>query len=224
MKKKILFLIFFLFFFLSNKSISQSIDNYSKNIIDYYFPFKNNKSTFVYLVNGKEKENGFKREIFYVKKKSSNGIMYETVERNSLDSISASIIENNLEISSNQISISNSIVVNALSPGEKETKFNPPKILLKLPKYDKIEKWKYSEASGETYEYTAELTRIIIDGAEKNVIKVYKKVFSNRKFLGWASLYYYYVEGIGLWKIQETDGTDFIILKELSFDLSNPDY
>jgi hypothetical protein len=82
-----------------------------------------------------------------------------------------------------------------------------------------VEKWKYEEP-GCKWECQAEFTKVLIDGTERNAIRVYEKPFLDGKYGDDMAMYYFYVDGIGLWKTQMHNGTDFMILKEQSYDSS----
>lgn len=227
MKGKLLLSIIVIILILDSKSISQPTTNYSKNTLDYYFPLEKNTSTFVMMSKGQETKS--EHRIFYLKRNTPSGIEYEILERYYMiepggNIIDESIIGMNLIVTLNQISIASKNTVSAMMPGKTKINYKPPQILLKLPKTGTVEKWKYKEPTGDYYECSAELTKVIIDGITKNAIKVYRKAFSNGKYFDWASMYEYYVEGIGLWKTQLKDGTDWEILKDQSFDSTIPDY
>ena len=83
--------------------------------------------------------------------------------------------------------------------------YNPSTIWVKMPENSNTSKFEYKN-NAEVNECTAEWTEVIIDGQKKKAIKIkYQAVIDGQLYEGWN--YKYYVEGIGLWKTELSNGT-----------------
>ena len=224
MKKKLIFFMYVLCLFTADKSFSQKRGNYSKNIIDYFFPAEYNKSTFVMGSNGKSTK--LTLTISYYS--SSDDVTYRTKEETFLEDKVYSTHEKTFKITSSQVSIINESSWSPLM-GSSYNNDVHPKIILKMPKTGRSENWKYKDGAY-NYECTSQLITVNLDenkqnsiidvnGNKQRAIKVSKKAFSGGKFIKWESVTEYYVLGIGYWKTQGNNGSDFWVLKEQSLDV-----
>ena len=91
--------------------------------------------------------------------------------------------------------------------------YDPPKIFLVLPNENKQAKWSESDNAGDTWQYTAELIQIDIEGEPTLVIKVTQK---GADFP--VTSFEYFAKGIGLWKAKVSEDIVYKVLESREFD------
>ena len=91
--------------------------------------------------------------------------------------------------------------------------YDPPKIFLVLPNENKQAKWSESDNAGDTWQYTAELIQIDIEGKPTPVIKVTQKHAEYP-----VTAFEYFAKGIGLWKEKLSEDLITKVLDSREFD------
>ena len=94
--------------------------------------------------------------------------------------------------------------------------YNPPTTWVKMPENNNTSIFEYKN-NAEVNECTAEWTDVIINGQNKKAIKIkYQAVIDGKLYDGWN--YKYYVEGIGLWKTELSNGDTSMEFINQQFD------
>ena len=187
-----------------------------QNIKDYFIPSNDfNKSTF----NKPDPKTGLKTEfntiIWFVKKSDNN---YELNEGKYMGSKITSIENKHVDISQNEIKVTKTIIT-TMFVTNKEQNYSSAQVFLKLPQTNTTSKWDYTTPVGDKLKCKSEWTQVSYKGENKKAIKVTREYFEDGAIVNWASSIEYYVEGIGLWKIQTYKGEDMEILEKQENDL-----
>lgn len=186
-----------------------------QNIKDYFLPSNNfNKSTFY----KPDPKTGLKTEfnsiIWFVKKSDNN---YEINQGQYMGSKVTSIETKHIDITQNEIKVTKTIIT-TMFVTNKEQNYTPAQVFLKLPQTGTVTKWDYTTSAGDKLKCKSEWTQVSYKGETKKAIKVTREYYENGTIVNWASSIEYYVEGIGLWKIQTYKGEDTEILEKQEND------
>ena len=209
------------------KIYSQNDVDVKATIGDYFLPLENNKSTFTFSMPQTANNGKVEQTLQYSKLDSSNGMLYCNLTTSSyLNGTKYAETVSRYQLSKTEVKLLEENSWSAFG-GYTQNTGDYPQTILKLPSKGKVVKWKYKKANGCICECVAQMILIdikynierLMDDGSGNVryaIKVTKKVFEGKKLITWDSVNEYYVMGIGYWKTQSKEGSDYWILKDQS--------
>jgi len=122
-----------------------------------------------------------------------------------------------VDITQTEIKVTKTITTTMFETN-KEQIYSPAQVFLKLPQTNTIAKWDYITPAGDKLTCKSEWTQISYNGENKKAIKVTREYFENGNIVNWVSSIEYYVEGVGLWKIQTYKEEDMEILEKQEND------
>lgn len=180
---------------------------------EYFIPDSAYNKAIFYMPDNKTGEpTSAGRTLYYVKKKTG----YDITDAHSFAGETGSIQTRTVQISANEVKMTQEVNTSVLGVTNKKTVHNPAVILFKLPPSGQTVSWTTTQGKA-LNTCTASWTIVTIDGKSKKAIKI-KRVIQGFK------AYYaeYYVKGIGLWQmdIVSENGTAQTSDKfdELSYD------
>lgn len=175
-----------------------SLPGFGQSIKDYFLPKDGlNKSNY-YTPNPQTGgSSGMETKIWFIKKADG----FEVMEAKILKGEATSIVTKTIAISNNEIKLTKTVSTNILETNRQKT-YSPAQTILKLPTVGQKLTWNYSSPTGETIKCTAELIDMKVKGENRKTIKVKKETLEDGKPITWATSIDYYVNGIGLYKIE----------------------
>lgn len=183
----------------------------AQTVKDFFIPSGETNKSIFYPAGSQDKS--MKTVIWYKKLDADN---YRILEGKLTNNEATSIQTRVVELTNNEVKIIKTITTSMF--GKKEKEYSTPATYLKLPNSGGQSSWKYIDNNGATHNCTATWTKINIDGESKRAIKVYDQYIEDGSVVDFATTYKYYVQGIGLWKIQTNKEEDFEILDSQEYD------
>lgn len=186
-----------------------------QNIKDYFIPANDlNKSVFYKPDPNTGLKTEFETIIWFIKKTDSK---YELNQGRYMGGKIMNIETKYVDITQNEVLVTKTIVT-TMFVTNKEQIYNPSQIFLKLPQTNSISKWDYTTTAGDVLKCKSEWTQVSYKNETKKAIKVTREYYENESVVNWATNIEYYVEGVGLWKIQTYKGEDTEILEKQEND------
>lgn len=190
-----------------------------QSLKEYYIPSQSNfnKANFYYTEYTGERTDKSK-VIFYTKNKDGT---FDILEVEMLQGQPSSIITKTVNITATEV-VMNKSISTGLIETNKKINYEPAKILLKMPLYNQTATWNIlNEKNNKNTIYTSSWTTLMIEKQIKKAIKV----ISHRDDQDFKIIFYY-VEGIGLMKIDVVDDGKIIPFQKfdgLSYEVVKPD-
>lgn len=145
--------------------------------------------------NGKQSE--FSRVIYYLK----SGDHYEVVDTTRYNDKSIRVETRTIEFTPTEVHL-----VKLISTTETErnttTIYDPPKAIMKVPGIGQTLTWSHKEAHGQKTNFIAEWVKFKLNNVNTRAIRITETITLSNGLLFEARRIHYYMEGVGLWKME----------------------
>lgn len=84
----------------------------------------------------------------------------------------------------------------------KATLYDPPKVILKVPGIGQTLTWSYKDSLGQKTNFIAEWVKFKLNNVNTRAIRITETINLSNDLLFEGRRIYYYMEGIGLWKME----------------------
>jgi hypothetical protein len=88
------------------------------------------------------------------------------------------------------------------SEPNKTTLYDPPKAIMKVPGIGQTLTWSYKEAHGQKTNFIAEWVKFKLNNVNTRALRITETINLSNGLLFEGRRIYYYMEGIGLWKME----------------------
>ncbi|MEO7989016.1 MAG: hypothetical protein ABI663_05705 [Chryseolinea sp.] len=168
-----------------------------KSSRDYFLPAaKKNKAIFN-MPDHNSKQSEFARVMYYLKKEDH----YEITDTIKYHNKSTRIETRTVEFTPTEVHLIK-LISTTDSESNKITRYDPPKVILKVPGIGQILTWSYKDSLGRKTNFAAEWVKFKLNNVNTRAIKITETINLSNGLLFDGKRIYYYMEGIGLWKME----------------------
>jgi hypothetical protein len=171
----------------------------AQNIQDFLIPTGSNVSHFLRRIDADKQ--GRKVTIWFDKQ----GDAFNIIQHDSLTYVKISAWARNDEIKFLEM-VSFQHVPGSFPKGKRQDVNAQAQTYLKLPSATGAATWTINNNDGSEIKCSAVLVDMVVKGERKKTLKVRKDFYLNGKPIIQASVLEYYVQRIGLWKVDDTSG------------------
>ncbi len=139
----------------------------------------------------------FTRVMYYLKKEGQ----YEITDTIQYQNKSVRIETRTIEFTSTEVHLVKLISTTDSEPS-KTTRYNSPKVILKVPGIGQTLTWSYKDSLGQKTNFIAEWLKFKLNNVNTRAIKITETINLSNGLLFEGKRIYYYMEGIGLWKME----------------------
>lgn len=143
------------------------------------------------------KQFGFSRVRYYLK----SGEQYEIVDTTCYQDKSIRIETRTIKFTPTEVHLIK-LISTSETERNKTTLYDPPKVILKVPGIGQTLEWSYKEAYGQKTNFIADWIKFKLNNVNTRAIRITETITLSSGLVFEAKRIYYYMEGIGLWKME----------------------